>query len=188
MTTNESNPLKRAYWALQRPIAVRDGPTRRIVALRDRHREELTSGFLRVARSIFWPRVAKLGTWRIKACDPPRSSKNHHHHLSSRRTCCPGASSSFPARFNHNLSHLEAFKAPLGNNVDCGHNECNIDVDVGFRDDPQRQMETVEFRYIRILASSIDKLQPTGKLYSTPLEVEIRASLFPPSSLFLYYI
>ncbi|KAD4982731.1 hypothetical protein E3N88_19402 [Mikania micrantha] len=40
--TNGSNPLKRAYWALQGPIAVRDGPTGRSVAIRDRHRGELT--------------------------------------------------------------------------------------------------------------------------------------------------
>ncbi|KAD4586599.1 hypothetical protein E3N88_24200 [Mikania micrantha] len=38
---------------VKEPIAVRDGPTGVPVAVRDRHREELTPGFLRVARSIF---------------------------------------------------------------------------------------------------------------------------------------
>ncbi|KAD2060939.1 hypothetical protein E3N88_41931 [Mikania micrantha] len=44
------------------------------------------------------------------------------------------------------LDVLKLCKPHSATTLTGGHNECNIDVDVGFSDDPRRQMETVEFR------------------------------------------
>ncbi|KAD5802799.1 hypothetical protein E3N88_14159 [Mikania micrantha] len=71
--TNGSNPLKRAYWALQGPIAVRDGPTRISVAIRDKHRGELTPEIRRDTRRKF-ERLIALGNFEGSSLDPHPSS------------------------------------------------------------------------------------------------------------------
>ncbi|KAD5802474.1 hypothetical protein E3N88_13834 [Mikania micrantha] len=88
-----------AYWALQRPIAVRDGPTRSIITVRDLHRGGLTSGIRRGTRRNFEIPIAQFSTivghfqaqdLEIQACYPPRSSKDHRHLLVPIKTLEPG--------------------------------------------------------------------------------------------------
>ncbi|KAD7477880.1 hypothetical protein E3N88_01016 [Mikania micrantha] len=72
-TTNGSNLLKRAYWALQGSIAVRDGPTGSSVAIRDRHRGELTPEIRRGMRRLFESPIA-LGDFEGSSLDLHPSS------------------------------------------------------------------------------------------------------------------
>ncbi|KAD4386216.1 hypothetical protein E3N88_26385 [Mikania micrantha] len=88
--TNGSNPLKRAYWALQGPIAVRNGPTRSSAAIRDKHRGGLTSGIRRDTRR-------------------PRRTSKHHHPLApvvELLSNLPGASKSCQGSISNFLSFL----------------------------------------------------------------------------------